>query len=61
MNMNTLTKEQLRKRGYTPITSSYLPCEQHMLDNVLSDMEKGNIQVILFKNAVWRKGYVHLD
>jgi hypothetical protein len=56
--MNTRTA---RAAGYRALTSRfYLPEEQEMLDGVLADMRRGNINHVLVKDRlgveVWRRG-----
>ena len=56
MNTNGATAS-----GYHPLTGGYrLPVEQGMLDNVLGDMRRGNIDHVLVKDgvglSVWRRG-----
>jgi hypothetical protein len=48
--MNIINKEQAKEKLYRPLTKSYLlPDEQWMLDNVISDMNRGNIDFALVK------------
>lgn len=58
--METLTRREAKKRGYAQLTLGYLlPGEQWMLDNVLADMRRGNINCVLVKCGltveVWRQ------
>jgi hypothetical protein len=47
--------------GYRPLTGGYqMPAEKRMLENVLADMRRGNIDHVVVGGrtgvAVWRKG-----
>jgi hypothetical protein len=58
--MITITSKEAKAAGFRPLTVTYhLPREQGMLDNVLSDMRRGNISHVLVRNrsgvAVWRR------
>jgi len=57
--MTTMTKDNALKQGYRPMTTGYnLPKEQWMLDNVLADMKRGEIDAVLVDDngiEVWRK------
>lgn len=51
-----MTREQAMKLGYVSMTVPYsLPNEQWMLENVLADMKRGKIDVVVIDNEVWRK------
>jgi hypothetical protein len=59
--MSTLTTKGARVAGYRALTTPYqLPREQEMLDGVLADMRRGNIDHVLVKEcggfSVWRRG-----
>ena len=62
MNFNTtiyLNRDEAKAAGYRALTISYqLPQEQPMLDNVLADLQRGNINHCLVESesglAVWR-------
>ncbi|MFA9263001.1 MAG: hypothetical protein ACEQSB_06685 [Undibacterium sp.] len=58
--MKTMSEKDAKANGYRPLTTSYqLPKEQWMLDNVLADMKRGNIDTVLVPDAVgvevWRR------
>ena len=58
--MNTITPEEAESGGYRALTTGYmLPKERWMLDNVLEDMARGNIDTVLVKETigveVWRR------
>ena len=60
--MKTVNTRSARAAGYRALTIGYqLPAEQRLLDNVLADMQRGNIDHVLVKLpngvAVWRRGY----
>jgi hypothetical protein len=57
--MTTIDDKVAKARGYEPLTHRYrLPKEQAMLDNVLADMRRGNIDYVVVREnggvAVWR-------
>ena len=57
--MITMNKRTARAAGYRPLTGDYqLPDEQRMLDGVLADMRRGDIDHVLVKArrgvSVWR-------
>ena len=58
--MTTINIRGARAAGYRAVTHGYeLPQEQGMLDNVLADMRRGNIDHALVRGrggvAVWRR------
>jgi len=60
-NLKLLTKKTAEAAGLRPLTIGYLlPQERPMLDNILADMRRGNINHCLVRTkggaAVWRGG-----
>jgi hypothetical protein len=61
--MTTITEEEAKNKDYRALTTSYrLPTEKWMLDNVLNDMARGNMDVVLVADPkknnhveVWRR------
>lgn len=58
--MTTLESTEAAAQGYESLTYPYsLPTERWMLDNVLKDMDRGNIDHVLVSVSegmeVWRK------
>jgi hypothetical protein len=59
--MNTTTKQEAERAGFHALTTPYqLPGEERMLQNVLADMARGNIETRLVKCGynrveVWRR------
>lgn len=58
--MITLKRKEAEAAGYRALTSRYsLPREQWMLDGVLADMRRANVNHVLVKDrlgvAVWRR------
>lgn len=61
--MKTMTEAAAKSQGYRPLTIAYnLPKEQDMLDTVLADMRRGNIEAVLVPGyggpEVWRRGQI---
>ena len=59
--MKILRKKPSRASGYRAMTTAYrLPCEQGLLDAVLADMRRGEIDHVLVEEgsgvSVWRRG-----
>ena len=59
--MTTINTKGARATGYRALTGGYqLPQEQGMLDSVLADLRRGNIDHALVRArggvAVWRRG-----
>ena len=54
-----MTPQQAKANGSRPMTNPYRPEEQWMLDNVVADMKRGNIDHCLVEVVggveVWRK------
>jgi hypothetical protein len=60
--LSILNEKQARAEGYRALTRFYtLPDEQGMLENVMADMQRGQIDSVLVFVAegveVWRKGH----
>jgi hypothetical protein len=61
--MKTITKQQAKADGYRPLTIAYsLPQEEWMLNNVVADMRRANIEFVLVAEPtleteveVWKK------
>ena len=58
--MITLNLKQAEARGYRALTTKYyLPREQWMLDGVLADMRRANVDHVLVREpggmSVWRR------
>jgi hypothetical protein len=58
--MNTLTKRQATAAGYRALTHPYtLPREKALLENVLADLQRGNIDHVTVRVSagwsVWRR------
>jgi hypothetical protein len=59
--MTTMNKRAAKAAGYRALTSRFrLPEEEGMLNAVLADMRRGNINHVLVKDrlgvCVWRRG-----
>ena len=55
-----MNEKDAKAQGYRPLTNDYdLPKEQWMLNNVLADMERGNIDAVVVSGSsgveVWRR------
>ena len=55
-----MNSKEATEKGYRPLTTAYnLPHEQWMIDNVMADMARGNIDAVLVGNderpEVWRR------
>ena len=59
MKIQKMNEQEAIKNGYRPLTTAYQPKEQWMLDNVLEDMKRGNIDAVLVPDSggleVWRR------
>jgi hypothetical protein len=58
--MKTMIKKEAVNNGYRALTTGYvLPKEKWMLDNVLADMKRGNIDTVIVpvgnEVEVWRR------
>ena len=58
--MKTITKQQAKAEGYRPLTTAYtLPQEEWMLNNILADLQRGNINHALVAQSegveVWKQ------
>jgi len=57
--MKTITKEQAKAEGYRPLTTAYtLPQEEWMLNNIVADLRRGNINFALVAEddvRVWNR------
>ena len=58
-NIAFATEKEAIEKGYRPLTVAYRQSERGMLDNVIADMERGNIDYVLVgsqsKCAVMRR------
>lgn len=58
-NSRPISEDEARASGLDPITIGYAKSEQWMLENVIDDMERGNIEhAVVMSNGlpeVWRK------
>jgi hypothetical protein len=59
MNAEIITPDQATERGLRVLAGPYFKCEEWMIDAVLADMRRGNIEASIVENAngqreVWR-------
>jgi hypothetical protein len=63
----TMPAEEAAVQGFKALTIPILPCEAWILDRVLEDMRRGNVEFVLVPSLdrrghagteVWRKGLV---
>lgn len=67
MNIEKYDVKEADERGYRPFAGDYsLPNEQWMVDNVVKDMEQGNVDICFVgkgykKIEIWRKGGLNIS